>query len=205
MAQKGRPREFDRDKALEAALQLFWQQGYEPTSLNQLKEAMGGISPTSFYAAFGSKEKLFREVVALYRNTQGSVTNVLRQENLPPKEAIEVCLRNSARMQCDQSHPPGCLNVIGASNCSQENAGIAMFLREERRGDFEAIQMQIRRAIACEDIPASTDVEALATTFSTFLYGLTTSARDGLPLDKLNKAIDSMMKIWPRIQENLHH
>ncbi len=197
MARKGRPREFDRDKALEAALQLFWQQGYEPTSLNQLKEAMGGISPTSFYAAFGSKEKLFKEVIALYRNGEGSITNVLRQETLTPKETIEVCLRNSARMQCDPSHPLGCLNVIGASNCSQENAGIEISLREERRGDFEAIQMQIRRAIACGDIPASTDVEALATTFSTFLYGLTTSARDGSSAIQLEKAVDTIMLIWP--------
>ena len=82
MARTGRPREFDREQALQAALILFWRQGYEPTSLAQLKAAMGDLSPTSFYAAFGSKEQLFREVLTLYLSDPGQVMQVLRDENV---------------------------------------------------------------------------------------------------------------------------
>src|SRR6202043_1716034 len=69
MTQRGRPRSFDRQAALRQAMQVFWALGYEGATLNELQEAMGGIAPTSFYAAFGSKEELFREAVELYSRT----------------------------------------------------------------------------------------------------------------------------------------
>lgn len=62
----GRPREFDADEALERAMRVFWEQGYEGASLSDLTAAMG-ITRTSMYAAFGNKEDLFRKVLARYR------------------------------------------------------------------------------------------------------------------------------------------
>ncbi|OUI80272.1 TetR family transcriptional regulator, partial [Gluconobacter sp. DsW_056] len=133
MARTGRPREFDRDKALNAAMTLFWAQGYEPTSLTQLKSCMGNISPASFYAAFGSKEALFREVVQHYLATYGQVMSPLWDENLIPRDAIERTLRGSARMQATRTHPCGCLVVSGASNCSPENEAVQALLAAERQ------------------------------------------------------------------------
>jgi AcrR family transcriptional regulator len=72
MSRIGRPREFDRDEALKKAVELFWAQGYEGTTLADLQKAMGGITAPSFYAAFGSKEALFKEAVELYHRTQGA-------------------------------------------------------------------------------------------------------------------------------------
>ncbi|CRM69721.1 Copper outer membrane regulator [Pseudomonas sp. 25 E 4] len=75
MAQMGRLRAFDRDIAVLQAMSLFWKHGYETTSLAQLKSVIGGgISSPSFYAAFGSKEGLFREVVNQYVATYGQVS-----------------------------------------------------------------------------------------------------------------------------------
>jgi AcrR family transcriptional regulator len=59
VAKRGRPRVFDREQALSAAMEVFWDKGYEGASLDDLQAAMGGISPPSFYSAFGSKEALF--------------------------------------------------------------------------------------------------------------------------------------------------
>jgi AcrR family transcriptional regulator len=197
MARTGRPREFDRDSALRAALRLFWQQGYEPTSLSQLKEAMGGISPTSFYAAFGSKEQLFNEVVAHYRENEGNVTAVLKDERLSPREAIEACLRQSASMQTDPSHPPGCLIVHGASNCGPDNSVVAAVLKLDRDVNRQAFSEQICRAIRTGALPEDTDTEGLATMFNTLLVGISTAARDGVTSTALAKAIDSAMRVWP--------
>ena len=71
MARTGRPRSFDRAEALRQAMTVFWRLGYEGTTLEDLQAAMGGISPPSMYAAFGSKENLFREAVELYATTEG--------------------------------------------------------------------------------------------------------------------------------------
>ena len=68
MAARGRPRGFDRDSALRCAMLLFWERGYEATSISDLTAAMGINSP-SLYAAFGSKEALFRESIELYGRT----------------------------------------------------------------------------------------------------------------------------------------
>ncbi|MGF1276535.1 TetR/AcrR family transcriptional regulator [Acetobacter pasteurianus] len=196
MARTGRPREFDRDKALDAALTLFWTQGYEPTSLNQLKACMGNISPASFYAAFGSKEALFREVVQRYLETYGQVMEPLWDETRTPRDAIEQTLRRSARMQTTHSHPTGCLIVLGASNCSPENQSVQMLLAAERARTRKGIKACVDRAVANGELPPSPATETLPNLFTTFLHGMACEARDGDRAKKLNAAITTLMQIW---------
>ncbi|AUG52087.1 TetR/AcrR family transcriptional regulator [Thalassospira marina] len=196
MARTGRPREFDRQAALEMALVLFWQQGFEPTSLNQLKEVMGGISPTSFYAAFGSKEQLFREVVALYRSQQGQVTDVLFDENIPPRQAIEQCLRQSVHMQTDKTHPLGCLVTMGATNCGPTGDAVVQLLRDERLKNFGGIKRQLERAVTSGALPSNADIPALAATINTFLNGISLAARDGVGEDDLQASVGNIMRLW---------
>lgn len=124
MARTGRPRAFNRDEAVAAAMLLFWEYGYESTSLAQLRAAMGDISAASFYAAFESKESLFREVMDQYISTYGQVSESFRDTNLTSKAAIEQGLRRSAKMQTESSHPLGCLLVLSAVNCSPEQQHI---------------------------------------------------------------------------------
>lgn len=196
MARTGRPREFDRDKALDAALMLFWTQGYEPTSLNQLKACMGNISPASFYAAFGSKKALFREVVQRYLETYGQVTAPLWDETLAPRDAIEQTLRRSARMQTTRSHPTGCLIVLGASNCSPENQSVQTLLAAERARTRKGMKACVDRAVANGELPPSPATETLPTLFTTFLHGMACEARDGNRAKKLEAAITTLMQIW---------
>ncbi|AOW46398.1 TetR family transcriptional regulator [Acetobacter ascendens] len=196
MARTGRPREFDRDKALDAALTLFWTQGYEPTSLNQLKACMGNISPASFYAAFGSKEALFREAVQRYLETYGQVMAPLSDETLAPRDAIEQTLRRSARMQTTRSHPTGCLIVLGACNCSPENQSVQTLLAAERERTRKGIKACVDRAVADGKLTASPTTETLPTLFTTFFHGMACEARDGDKAKKLDAAITTLMQVW---------
>ena len=196
MARTGRPRGFDKDEAVLQAMRLFWEQGYEATSLAQLKAAMGGLSSASFYAAFGSKEGLFREVLARYMDTHGQVTAPLFDPVLPPRDAVEQTLRASARMQTDQAHPLGCLVVLSTTTCSAENRHLQALLAAERQRSRAGLRACVDRAKAMGELHADTDVDALAAVFDTFLVGLATQARDGVPVKALDAGISELIRMW---------
>ncbi len=196
MARTGRPRGFDREQAVEQALRLFWEQGYEATSLSQLKAAMGGISTASFYAAFDSKEALFREAFNRYLHTHGQVLASLKDAQLPPREAIVQALRLSARMQTDPAHPPGCLLILSQSIGSPENRHLRAWLAKEREANYALLQACVERAITAGELLRGTNADALASVFNTFLVGLSTQARDGASLASLEEAISQLMGLW---------
>lgn len=196
MAKMGRPRSFDRDEAVNQAMLLFWEHGYESTTLALLKEGMGGISAPSFYAAFGSKEALFQEVVGRYIERYGQVVAGLWDKSMPPKAAIEQSLRRSAKMQTDRSHPQGCMLVLSASACSLENRHIQKALAKERSETRASLNACIQRAITSGELAETTDATVLGAVFYTFLVGLSMQARDGVPLSRLNAAISQVMGVW---------
>ncbi len=112
MSRTGRPRQFDIDSSTEAAMLLFWENGYEATSLAQLRKCMS-LSSASFYAAFGSKDGAFNAAVRRYMESYGRVTLPLADDDLEPREALEKTLRASVVMQTDSAHPLGCLIGLG--------------------------------------------------------------------------------------------
>ncbi|MCJ2373064.1 TetR/AcrR family transcriptional regulator [Pseudomonas sp. RGM 3321] len=202
MAQMGRPRTFDRDVAITQALHLFWEHGYDATSLSQLKANIGGgITAPSFYAAFGSKQALFNEVMERYLTTHGRVTDSLFDNTLPPREAIELTLRRSAKMQCEPDHPKGCLVALGLmSTCSEESKAISAPLAKARNLNRAGIVACIHRAVATGELPATVIPEALAAAFDSFLLGLSTLARDDVPHATLDAAVTQMMGLWDSLR-----
>ena len=196
MPRTGRPREFDRATALERAMHLFWEHGYEATSLSQLKEVMGGLSSASFYAAFGSKEALFNEALASYLATHGQVMAPLTDTALPPRKAIEATLRGSARMQSSTAHPRGCMLVLAAATCAPSNRHVQVRLAAERDQNRVAFLARVREAVASGALPATTEAVALASMFDTVLVGLSTQARDGVESTTLDAAICQVMTVW---------
>ena len=131
-------------------MHLFWQHGYDATSLAQLKAGLGGgISAPSFYAAFGSKEALFDECVQRYLATFAQVTECLWDETLPPRQAIETALRQSARMQCEDGHPKGCMVTLGVMSApSPENARVAEALTQSRARTRAGIVACVERGMS---------------------------------------------------------
>ncbi|UUZ96584.1 TetR/AcrR family transcriptional regulator [Paenibacillus sp. P25] len=196
MPRTGRPRSFNRDEAVVAAMILFWEYGFESTSLAQLRAAMGDISAASFYAAFESKEALFREAVDQYISTYGHVSESFRDTSLTSKAAMELGLRQTARMQTENSHPLGCLLVLSAINCSPEQQHIQDLLSKERERVRGWIKECIERAVANGELPESTDISMVVILFETFLRGISTQARDGVPYEAIDAAITQLMSVW---------
>ena len=196
MPRTGRPRQFDREGALDAAMQLFWRQGYESTSLDQLKRAMGGLSAASFYGAFGSKEGLYREALARYLDTHGQVVAPLHDDTLKPRDALEQALRRSARLQTDARLPGGCMVVLSAVNASPENAHLQALVAAERVRTRDAIRGCVARAVALGELRADADAEGLATLSEALLVGMSVQARDGVPQAAIEAAVSSLLQLW---------
>src|ERR671935_82642 len=140
--QRGRPREFDRDEALERAMRLFWSRGYEATSISDLTQAMD-ITPPSLYGAFGDKKRLFLEAVERYEQEAGSFARKALTSEPTAELAIRRLLLEAAKSFADPKNPKGCLMVLGATNCAIESTDIFEALAERRRNAENAVRARI--------------------------------------------------------------
>ena len=127
----GRPLSFDRDKALHAAMLLFWQTGYETTSVAELTYAMGITAP-SLYTAFGDKESLFLECLEKYANPGPKTTPELIAEAPSARLAAQQLLELSARWFTQKDAPAGCLVASAASSGSVTSQRVRAALKNIR-------------------------------------------------------------------------
>ena len=198
MGQRGRPREFDRDAAITSAMHLFWEHGYESTSLSQLKAAIGGgISAPSFYAAFESKEALYKEAVELYLTSYGGVTRSLHDTSLAPREGIYLALHRAVEMQYGAGHPKGCMVALGVMGaCSSGNEAITALLRSVRQRTRTGFRSCVERGIKAGELRRTTNPAAMAAAFDGFFLGISVLARDRVRLADVQKAVSELMGIW---------
>ncbi|NDL58261.1 TetR/AcrR family transcriptional regulator [Phytoactinopolyspora mesophila] len=195
MAERGRPRAFDRQAALRGAMELFWEYGYEGTSIKDLTHVMG-INPPSLYAAFESKEVLFREAIALYASTDGAVTDRALREEPTARGAIEAMLRGNAGLYARPGRSGGCMFVLAATNCNARSEEIREFLAAERRKTVMAVEDRLERAISEGELPPGTDTAGVAGFYGGVLHGISIEARDGVPRARLESIVDSAMAAW---------
>jgi AcrR family transcriptional regulator len=196
MSRTGRPREFNREEALLQAMELFWAKGYEGTTLTDLQKAMGGITAPSFYAAFGSKEELFREAVELYKETQGAPMVKALMEGPTARASIEGLLHAVVGSFCQSGKPRGCLMVLGAINCMPANKSVEDFMGEQRVIREKFMRERFRRGIAEGDLPSATDINALASFYTSVVDGMAIRARDGASRKTLGAIADCAMAAW---------
>ncbi|MGM1018533.1 MAG: TetR/AcrR family transcriptional regulator [Actinomycetota bacterium] len=191
----GRPREFDVDVALEQAMQVFWERGYEGASLTELTGAMG-ITKTSMYAAFGNKEQLFRK--ALQRYNDGPAAYAATALDQPTARAVvEGYLRGSARTSTLPDDFSGCLTVQGALAASPGSSVAHDLLVDWRTDAQRRLAERLHRAVTEADLPAHADPEHLARYVMTLGYGIAVQAANGIGRAELEHLVDTAMLAWP--------
>jgi AcrR family transcriptional regulator len=194
---RGRPRTFDRDAALAEATHLFWERGYEATSIGELTEAMG-IRSGSLYAAFGDKKSLFKEVVRTYgRSPIGLFMGVALQEEPTAYGAFARLLREAAVMYPDPSHPAGCLTISAATNVTVQDAEVQAFLRDLRNANLAVLEARLRTAQQEGELPAGANPRALAGYFAAVIQGMSQRARDGADAAELAEVAELALAAWP--------
>lgn len=195
MTERGRPRSFDRAEALQKAMKVFWSKGYDGASLSDLTEAMGINSP-SLYGAFGSKEALFREAVALYRNGAGGSTRRALQDAPTARDGIQAMLLAAANRFTAPGVPPGCMVVLGGPSGSSNHESVSDFLCENRREMQSRILSRLTAGVAQGELPAGIDLKGLAAFYTTVLHGMSIQARDGASRKTLQAVARQAMSAW---------
>ena len=195
MVPRGRPRSFDRDAALEKVMKVFWAKGYECAQINDFTTAIG-ITPPSFYAAFGNKEQAFREAVDYYRRTIGAAPfDAL--ENAP---TIHDGLRQWLELSADSAFAcpaGGCMISVSSIQCKPENVPVKEFLQAIRHANHERLFKRLKRAIDAGDLPAHADIAQMTEFYHMIQQSISFEARDGNSRAAVQKIIDMAMLAMP--------
>lgn len=179
----GRPRSFDRDAALAVAVEQFWREGYDATSVASLTAAMG-VSPPSLYAAFGDKHQLFEEASAAY--FEETCAAVDRAATLPTaREAVARMLHDTARAHTEATTPPGCLMLTEPR------------LAAQRRDLHGRLQARFDRGVHDGELAPTTRTDHLASFFVAVMRGMSGCARDGGTIDDLLGIVETAMAAFP--------
>jgi AcrR family transcriptional regulator len=193
---RGRPAIFDRETALAAATKLFWERGYEGTSFDELIAAMG-ISASSFYNSFGSKEKLYCEATNSYLESSGRwFFGILNDETTDTRTAFSRLFDAMAQEFTRGDHPAGCMISLACIHTGPGLKNIREMMLEHRAFSEGAMAERIRRGIAEGDVP-DTDIDVLAAYLSAVARGLAAQARDGASRERMAQIGRVAMRAWP--------
>jgi AcrR family transcriptional regulator len=191
----GRPRAFDAEEALGKALKVFQRKGYEGSSIAELTDAMG-INPPSLYAAFGSKEELFRKALDRYVGIREDFSH--EALNAPTARAVvEQLLRGTADQLTDPQNPPGCLLVQGALSCGDAAEPVKKELCFRRVAEEVALRHRLERALEEGDLPKHVNVAGLARYIATVSQGMAVQAAGTATRADLHTVVDAVMQTWP--------
>lgn len=189
----GRPREFDMNHALDQALNVFWRNGYEGTSIADLTRVMG-INPPSLYAAFGNKEALFRKTLDHYAARR---TRFWQQAAEAPtaRDMVETVLYGTVNFVCD--NPAGCLLIRGVMTCGEAADALAQDLAARRAEGAMFLRERLERARAEGEIRPDFDIADYASYIMTVLEGMSVRAAGGAGRDELKSVAAMALRTWP--------
>jgi AcrR family transcriptional regulator len=192
----GRPRGFDPEQALDQAMHVFWQKGYEGASLHDLTAAMG-IQPASLYKAFGNKQALFEQALARY--LAGPVAFIQSALSEPTAYAVaERTLRDSARFLTNQHTRCGCMTIQAALVGGKESKPVRKELIALRLRGQEALRRRFERARKEGDLAKTVNTGDLARFVTAIFQGMTIQAINGASLEELLRLAETALRAWPK-------
>ena len=188
----GRPRGFDTSAALDAAMRVFWEKGYEGATLRNLESAMR-INRSSMWTAFGTKEDLFKLAFERYINDyQGYIREALEKPTI--REVVESALRGTVDFLSTPGNPKGCLSVHGALAVGDESDPVKQWLIEGRRNGEMRARKRFEEAKKSGDLSKGIEPAAAARYVATIIQGLGVQAASGATKAELTKTVDMALR-----------
>ena len=194
LATRGRPREFDTDEALAQALRVFWQKGYEGTSLSDLTEAMG-ITRPSLYAAFGNKEALFSQALDLYEKDK--LAYIGEAVAAPTARAVAETLLHGSVDVATGGECRGRMGVIASVACQSVESSIRDDVNARAEAAKQLIVDRMQRAIDAGEFSVPTDATAITRYLLALMQGISVQAQSGASRAELMQVTDSALLSWP--------
>lgn len=190
---RGRPRSFDRDAALDAAVLVFWEKGYDGTSLTDLTTAMG-INRPSLYATYGNKRELFIHAIDRYAATHGSrAFSALRLEP-DNRTAVEEFFKATIDCALAEGTPRGCLINTVATDAAESDPE----LRHKLAHMFKQTDAAIAKRMAANGTSSPGDrsePEMLAHMAHSVTHSIMTRARAGATRQELTQVAEAFTAI----------
>jgi AcrR family transcriptional regulator len=188
----GRPINFDKDAALEAAMLLFWERGYEGTSMADLTQAMG-LSPSSIYAAFGGKQALFSLAVKRYMDGRAQyATKALEESTL--EKVIRALFDNTVAFLTVPGHPPTCMTLAGAMGCGVDATPARDLMTEIRKQNEVAMRERLLQARKSGELSKEINVDDYTRYLSSILAGLSIQAANGSTKAELKRTSEMALR-----------
>jgi AcrR family transcriptional regulator len=181
----GRPISFDKDAALEAAMLLFWERGFEGTSMADLTQAMG-LNPSSIYAAFGDKHALFSLAVKRYVESRTEyATKALEEPTL--EKVVRALFDSTVAFLTSPGHPPTCMTLAGAVGCSVAATPARDIMTEIRKQNEVAMKARFLQARKSGELSKEVNVDDYTRYLSSILAGLSIQAANGSTKTELKR------------------
>ncbi len=191
-AKIGRPRAFSEPDALDAAMRVFWEKGYEGASLDDLTQAMG-INRSSLYATFGDKEALFQKAVARYREgPMGFFHDALQRPTA--RGVIEALLRGTVKFLANPSHPKGCLSLQGGLACGAGSEKVNQSMIDWRKDGQSILQKRFQRAQSEGELARDVNPKDLARYIAILINGLGVQSVNGATAAEMNRAVELALR-----------
>lgn len=192
---RGRPRVFDIDEALEKALNIFWEKGYEGASLAEFTEALG-VNKPSLYAAFGNKEELFRKSLSKYVSDHASFVKETMSEPTAFKVAQGFLFR-AADFLTANSHPKGCMIVQAAISIGDSSSSVKDLLIQQRINYEKLLTSRFEKAVKDGDLAEDANPKLLAKYLATLHQGMSIQATNGATKEQLLEMAELALENWP--------
>lgn len=189
----GRPRKFDRDEAIEAAMQAFWEDGYEASSVKALSERLG-ITRSSFYNTFGSRQNLFHEVLGLYASRSPDHLLATPPPGLKVRELLSLVFREACRARTADPGRRGCMVVNCAAELLGDDSEAGAEIANAIRASLSRFEKLIETGKAAGELPMGMDTAATALALQNLLVGINLMAR----------VVDGFDRLWDSVRLSLH-